>query len=539
MTKEPSSYEFVCRTFHWNIPEFYNIGADVCDRWAMKRNRTAVISVDHRGVQTLSYSHIRSIANRFANVLIGSGAERSDRVAILLPRSLESLLSHVAVFRAGLVAVGLPSSFSAEELEYRILTTGSKAVVTDSAGLTKLEPIRHRLPASIRVYVAAGEDMKGRNVNLESALACASESFTVARTRPDDPAVIAFTTGSTEKPKGVLHAHRAFLAALPLDETFSAPGEVYWTPSDWIWLGGLFPVLAAWRYGMPLLIDRTSRFDPSATFKIIAEHHVRHAVLTPTALKMVRSINAAHPPVRLKSLATGGETLGPDVLGWAEETFGVVVEEMYAQTECTSIAGNNKRLFPVRPGSMGRPVRGHDVQIVDETGKVLERGRPGIIGVRRPDPAIFLGYWNDSEATKKKFAGDFFLTGDIAVQDEDGYLWYVGREDELIKTAGYRVSPLEIESCILEHPSVSLVGVAGVPDPICTQAIKAWVVLKPGMSPSEDLARQIQNYVRTRLAPHQCPRQLRFVTALPRSENGKIIRRALLTLDSAADGAAG
>jgi len=530
MPVRSDSYSQTYSAFRWEIPRFYNIGADVCDRWANGNNLRALICLDGELPQYVSFDEVRRLTNKLANVLIGSGLAAGDRVAILLFRSPQSLIAHVAAFKAGLVSVCLSPLFSETEIEYRLSITESKVVITDSAGFAKLESIKGRL--ELRHVYVIGKNAGGDQ--LDSVLAVASDQFVVAPTRAHDPAVIAFTTGSEGPPKGVLHAHRSFLGALPTFELVHdgppAAGDVYWTPADWSWLGGLFPVLAAWRYGMPVLIDGATRFDPYSAFDLMANYAVRHAFIHPTALKLMRSIRSNQPSLRLLTLLTGGETLGTEILEWARGVFGVEINEVYAQSECTGIAGNNTRLFPVRPGSLGRPIPGHDVRIVDQHGCELGRGQTGIIGVRQPDPAIFLEYWRDPVATKAKFAGEFLLTGDLATQDEQGYLWYAGRSDDLITTAGYRVSPSEIEDCIMKHPSVGLVGVVGVPDTVCTEAIKAWVVLKPGFSPSEDLARDIQRLVRSHLALHQYPRQIRFTDSLPMSANGKIVRRELRAL---------
>jgi acetyl-CoA synthetase len=258
----------------------------------------------------------------------------------------------------------------------------------------------------------------------------------------------------------------------------------------------------------------------------MADHGVRNVFLPPTALKLMRQAGVTiRAPLR--SVGSGGETLGDELLEWGRETFGVTIDEFYGQTECNLVVSNNDALFPVRPGSMGRAVPGHDVRIVDEAGRELPRGQAGNIAVRRPDPVMFLGYWNKPEATAEKFAGDFMLTGDLGRQDEDGYFWYLGRNDDVITSAGYRIGPGEIENCLIKHPAVAMVGVVGVPDPVRTEVVKAWVVLRPGHAPTEALAQELQEFVRARLAAHEYPRHVAFTDALPMTVTGKIIRREL------------
>jgi acetyl-CoA synthetase len=260
----------------------------------------------------------------------------------------------------------------------------------------------------------------------------------------------------------------------------------------------------------------------------MARHRVRNVFLPPTALKLMRQVaDPGRHGVALRSIGSGGESLGAELLDWGRATFGVTINEFYGQTECNLVVGNCASLAPVRPGAMGRAMPGHDVRIVDEAGNELPRGEAGQVGVRRGDPVMFLGYWNNPEATAAKYAGDFLLTGDLARQDADGYFWFVGRSDDLITTAGYRVGPAEIEECLLKHPAVAIAAVIGVPDPIRTESIKAFLVLKPGLVGDADLAREIQDFVKTKLAAHEYPRMVEFVSELPMTTTGKIVRREL------------
>lgn len=252
--------------------------------------------------------------------------------------------------------------------------------------------------------------------------------------------------------------------------------------------------------------------------------------LPPTALKLMRQAGVKHDGVKLRSLLTGGETLGAELLGWVRATFGIDAHEVYGQTENNLVVSSNSRLFPIRPGSMGKTTPGFDVRIVDDSGKELPRGARGILGVRQPTPSTMLGYWDNPAATAKKYAGGFLLTGDLGIQDDDGYFWYVSREDDVITSAGYRIGPSEIENSLMKHPAVGMAAVVGIPDPIRTEAIKAWIVLRPGFVASDALAREIQDFVKTQLAAYEYPRHVQFAESLPMTATGKVLRRELRAL---------
>jgi len=533
MLHKAASYEEVVGGFRWQVPEFYNIGVDVCDRHATGAGRLALIFQDESGaVRRYSFDDIKALSNRFANVLTAHGLARGDRLGILLPQAPETAVAHVAAYKAGLIAVPLFTLFGEDALEYRLSNSGAAALVTDRAGLAKIAAIRDRLPALRHVYAIDGPESGTHD--FAALLARASDAFVPLATRADDPALIIYTSGTTGNPKGALHAHRVLLGHLPgvelPHEFFPQKGDLFWTPADWAWIGGLIDVLLpSWHHGMPVLAYRARKFDPDEAFALMAGHGVRNVFLPPTALKLMRQSDGGgrRPGLALRTVASGGETLGGELLDWGRVTFGLTVNEFYGQTECNLLVGNAARLFPVRPGSMGRAIPGHDIRIVDPEGRPVARGETGLVGVRRPDPVMFLEYWGNPAATAAKFAGEFLITGDLARQDADGYFWFVGRTDDLITSAGYRIGPAEIEDCLMKHPAVALAAAIGVPDALRTELVKAFLVLKPGRAASADLAREIQEFVKVRLAAHEYPRLVEFVDALPMTTTGKIIRRAL------------
>ncbi len=536
MSSLAGSYEELRSRFRWEVPEHYNIGVDVCDRHARGDGRLALLFVDEGGssAQRFSFDRLKALSNRFANVVTAAGLVRGSRLGILLPQVPETAVAHVGAFKAGLVTVPLFTLFGEEALEFRLRDSGAQALVTDEPGFEKVRAIRDRLPELRLVYVTGAGAGEG-SIRLDTALERASDAFAPVPTRADEAAVLIYTSGTTGNPKGALHAHRVLLGHLPGVEMphrfFPRSGDLFWTPADWAWIGGLFDVLLpSWHHGVPVLAHRARKFEPDAAARLVVEHGVRNVFFPPTALKLMRRANLAPMPGKLRSIGSGGETLGEELLEWGREIFGVTIDEFYGQTECNLVVSNNDMLFPVRPGSMGRAVPGHDVRVVDRDGREVVRGEVGVIAVRRPDPVMFLGYWNDPGATSAKFAGDLLLTGDLARQDEEGHFWFLGRDDDLITSAGYRIGPAEIENCMLRHPAVAMVAVVGVPDPVRTAVVKAWVVLKPGHEPSDAVARELQEFVRTRLAAHEYPRLVSFTDALPMTATGKIIRRELRKL---------
>ncbi|QRG06023.1 acyl-CoA synthetase [Xanthobacter dioxanivorans] len=524
-------YAGLVRAFSWVIPARFNMGVACADAHADGSGKPALIFVEESGaVRTYSFDHLKALTNRFANALVARGLSAGDRVAVFLPQAPETAIAHIAAFKAGMISVPLFTLFGDEALEFRLQASGARALVTDLGGLAKLERVRDRLPDLAHVFVIGADS--GGAASFDAVLEKASDRFTPVDTGPDDPGIIIFTSGTTGNPKGALHGHRVLPGHLPciqfVHQYMPQPGDLHWTPADWAWIGGLFDVLFPSLYlGVPVLAHRAKKFDPDAAMALMADHQVRNVFLPPTALKLLRQADVRHSGLKLRSLLTGGETLGAELGAFVQERLGVEAREIYGQTECNLVVGSNSSFFPIRPGAMGKAIPGHDVRIVDEHGRELPRGEEGHIGIRRGDPVMMLEYWKNPQATAQKYAGDFLLTGDMGRQDEEGYLWYVGRSDDVITSAGYRIGPGEIENCILKHPAVALVAVVGVPDPLRTEAVKAWVVPKPGVVPSEALAAEIQDFVKTRLSAHEYPRHVIFTDTLPMTATGKILRREL------------
>ncbi len=534
MLNPGNSYEEVYRSFRWQIPDLYNIGVDICDKNAHKGQRTALIYEKDTGeVEIFTFQDLKRFSNRLANAFDALGLQPGDRVGILLPQSPETAIGHIATYKIGGIAVPLFTLFGSDALTYRLADSEAKVVITDSANLDKVLGIHADLPHLQRIIAVHGGKGKGI-VDFWECIRKGADNYTPFATRADDPALIIYTSGTTGPPKGALHAHRTLLGHLPGVEFphnfFPQPDDLFWTPADWAWIGGLIDVLfPSWHHGIPVLAYRARKFDPEFAFYLMAKHNVRNAFLPPTALKMMRQVKdpGRRHAFQLRSVGSGGETLGAELLDWGRETLGVTVNEFYGQTEANLVVGNCAQIMTIRPGSMGRAIPGHIVEIVDDEGCRLPAETVGNVAIRSPDPVMFLKYWNNAEATRNKFVDPWCLTGDIGRRDLDGYLWFVGRQDDLITSAGYRIGPGEIEDCLIKHPAVAMAAVIGVPDTLRTETIKAFIVLKSGIEGNAELKGDIQNHVRERLAAHEYPRSIAFVHELPMTATGKIIRKEL------------
>ncbi len=534
MLPDIRDYDRLYAEFRWQIPGDYNIGIDVCDRWAARDpRRLAIVHVHPDGRHDdISFGWLKEQSDRLANVLRAHGIARGDRVAILLPQMPEVVVAHVAVYK--LAAVALPTAllFGPDAIAYRLQNSGARAIITNAQGVAKLAGIRAEVPA-LRLVLnvdGAGEGAE----DFAAMLARASPAFTPALTTPDDPAMMIYTSGTTGQPKGALHGHRVLPGHLPGVEMphdfFPQPGDVFWTPADWAWAGGLLDaLLPSLHHGVPVVARKFDKFDPEEAYALMARHGVRNAFIPPTALRMLRAAPSprGRHDVRLRTIGSGGESLGAETYEWGKAAFGLTINEFYGQTECNLVLSSCALLNVSRPGAIGKPVPGHTLAVIDAQGRPVGPGELGQIAVKRPDPVMFIEYWGRPQATRDKFIGDWMTTGDQGMVDDDGYFHFVGRDDDVITSSGYRIGPGEIEDCLIRHPAVSLAAVVGKPDPVRTEIVKAFVVLKPGQAPNDTLAAELQDFVRTRLAAHEYPREVAFIDQMPMTTTGKIIRRLL------------
>jgi len=527
-------YDELYRQFRWQVPARFNIGVDACDRWAaIDARRLAILAVQSDGhTQEISYGWLKETSNRLANALRAHGIGRGDRVAILLPQAPEVAAIHIAVYKLAAIALPLAMLFGADAISYRLQNSGAKALITNAQGLAKLASIRAEVPGIELILSIDGPETG--TLGFHETLARASADFTPEPTTPDDPAMMVYTSGTTGQPKGALHGHRVLLGHLPGIEThhefFPQPSDRIWTPADWAWAGGLLNVLLPGLYcGVPVVARRFDRFDPEEAFALMARHGVRNAFIPPTALRMLRS--APNPQgrhdIRLRTVGSGGEALGAETYEWGKSALGLTINEFYGQTECNLVLSGCGAIGVSRPGAIGKPVPGHTVAVIRPDGKRTAVGEVGQIAMRRPDPVMFLEYWDRPEATREKFIGDWMTTGDQGLVDDDGYFHFVGRDDDVITSSGYRIGPTEIEDCLIKHPAVALAAVVGKPDAVRTEIVKAFIVLKPTHAPSDALAADIQAFVKMRLSGHEYPREVAFIDELPMTTTGKVIRRLL------------
>jgi acetyl-CoA synthetase len=440
----------------------------------------------------------------------------------------------------GAIALPLSHLFGPEALEYRINHAEACVALVEPTTLASLWAVKDRLPSLRHVIGVAGARESGV-LAYEDLLSRSSARYVPAETSCDDPAIIIYTSGTTGAPKGALQGHRSIIGNLSgfvhSHDFFPKRGDMFWSPADWAWAGGLFDaLLPSWYFGMPILGYR-GRFDAERAYDLLERYGIRNSFLFPTALKLM--MKAVPRPrerysLNLRSVMSAGEAVGTALIEWAREELGVTLNEMFGQTEINYVVGNCQSAWPVKPGSIGRPYPGHRVAVIDEHGNELPPGELGEIAIhRKGDPVFFLEYWKNPQATRDKFIGEWGCTGDQAKRDADGYLWYQGRSDDVIKSAGYRIGPAEIESCLVRHPAVANAAVIGKDDEARGAIVKAFIVLQPGHPPSEGLKEDIQKHVRGRLAPYEYPREIEFIAALPMTTTGKVQRKELRRLEEA------
>lgn len=515
--------------FRWDIPARFNIAERCCDSWALAEpDRLAVRHVRADGARVdWTFGQLKRASDGLAASLRARGVVRGDRVAVLLAQCPEVLITHMAAYKLGAVALPMFTLFGSDALAYRLSDSGARALVTDAANLDKVLDLQPDLPELREIYCLepAAAPVWSFWEEVET-----SHDFVAVETLAEDPAFLIYTSGTTGAPKGVLHAHRALIGHLPSIEAhhegFPMTADVGWTPADWAWIGGLMDMaMPCLYYGVPQISHRMRKFDPDQAFRLIADEAARCLFLPPTALKLMRQARVPDD-LNVRSVGSGGEALGADLLEWGREKLRAPINEIYGQTECNLVLASCAGSMPVRPGSMGQAVPGHDVAVIDGDGQAVPDGEVGEVAVRAPDPVMFLRYWGQPEKTAERYTGDWMRTGDLGRRDTEGYFWYVSRDDDVITSAGYRIGPVEIEACLTGHPDVVMAAVVGVPDALRTEAVKAFVVLRDG-AVWDGLAETLVARVRSKISPHLAPRFVERIDALPMTATGKIMRRAL------------
>jgi acetyl-CoA synthetase len=549
----PDQYAQLYEDFRWHVPTEFNIADVCCHRWAQDggRERIALICEDGSGsVERMSYAELHAQANRLSNLYAELEVPRFARVAIILPQRVEAAIAHMACYQSALVAMPMSILFGPDALEYRLQDSQATVAIVDAAALPNLEQIRARCPSLKHVLAI---DCRGKNgskklLDWRESLADYESEFQPQKTKSTDPAILIYTSGTTGSPKGALLPHCALIGNLTgfvaSQNWFPQEGDVFWSPADWAWTGGLMDALLPTLYFGKPIVGYRGRFSAETAFRLLEKHAVTNTFLFPTALKMMMKAEP-HPTekfnLNLRAIMSAGESVGEAVFAWCQKALGVTVNEMFGQTEMNYIVGNSADKWLAKPGSMGRPYPGHRVAIIDENGIEVAPGVTGEVALHRtdihgtPDPIFFSEYLNNRAATSAKYTGDWCRTGDLASMDEDGYLWYQGRADDMFKAAGYRIGPSEIENCLVKHESVANVAVVPKPDAERGNLVKAFIVPTAGTPrDAESIARLIadlQDHVRGKLAPYEYPKEIEFVDELPMTTTGKIQRRVLRMLE--------
>ena len=543
-------YDSLYQSFRWLVPEDCNIAQLCCGRWAAQpehAQRSAIVVDDAiDGPRTISYAMLQRDANRLSHVLRSLGVHVGTRVALVMPQRPEVAVAHISCQQLGAIAMPLSVLFGPEAIEYRLQDSEAEVAIVDASALPAIDAARSTCPAL--KHVIALDQQRHDLIDWHSALKHASDSFTPVATRAHDPAILIYTSGTTGSPKGALIPQAALIGNLPgfvaSQNWFPQEGDVFWSPADWAWTGGLMDALLPTLYFGRTIIASRARFSAEHAFELMERHGVTNTFLFPTALKMMMKA-VPHPrqryQLKLRAIMSAGEAVGDAVFQWTQAALGVTVNEMFGQTEANYLVGNCALYWPARPGSMGKPYPGHRVAVLDEAGRPAGVGQIGEVGLHRydihgePDPVIFNGYWRRAAASTEKYRGDWLMTGDLAELDADGYLWYRGRADDMFKAAGYRIGPSEIENCLVKHPAVANAAVVPKPDAERGNLVKAFVVLTPetprGTQHDAALVQALQQHVRGRLAPYEYPKEIEFIDALPMTTTGKVQRKVLRTLE--------
>ncbi len=548
-------HESMVRGFRWKVPQHFNIADVCCARWAEETPDAVALYSEHADGTTahITYGELQAQANRLSHALQRRGVEPGDRVAIVLPQRVETAIAHMAVYQLGAVAMPLSMLFGPDALAFRLQDSEAGLAIVDDGAADNLALARLHCPM-LQTVIGVGAAQGRCDADWDTLVAREPGQFTARITQADDAAILIYTSGTTGPPKGAVLPHRALIGNLSgfvcSQNWFPQRGDVFWSPADWAWTGGLMDALLPTLYFGHPIVGYRGRFTPEKAFDLMTRYGVTNTFLFPTALKaMMKAVPTPrrHHALKLRAIMSAGESVGEAVFDYCRSQLGITLNEMFGQTEINYVIGNCGQFldhagspaggWPARRGSMGRAYPGHRVAVIDEAGEICPTGTPGDVAVHRRDlhgdldPIFFLGYWRNPEATQGKFTGDprdsWCRTGDTAIVDDDGYFWYRGRSDDMFKAAGYRIGPNEIENCLIQHPSVVNAAVVPKPDAERGATVKAFVVLTAGMAGSGDLVRALQAHVRGKLAPYEYPKEIEFVDELPMTTTGKVQRRVL------------
>lgn len=538
------NYEETYKKFKWSDVygevEWFdgklNIAHEAVDRHAnsWRKNKVALyLERENETSEKYTFLEMKHLSNKFANVLKALGIKKGDRVFIFLPRIPELYISFIGILKTGAIAATLFSAFGPEALRDRLKDSGARAVITNSELKARLYEVKGELPELEYVILTDEENPKEGEVSYAEEMKKASRNFAVEKMAPEDSSFMLYTSGTTGKPKGVVHTHAAIVqqhitAKWVLDVHEE---DIFWCTADPGWVTGIaYGILGSWSNGASSLVYE-GRFDAAKWYSLIEKYSVSAWYTAPTAVRMLMKAGEELPKKydlrSLRYICSVGEPLNPEAIRWGIKVFGLPIYDNWWQTETGGILISNYLSMPIKHGSMGKPFPGIAAAIIDENGNVLPPGGEGELAIVHPWPAMMKSIWKNEEKYKSYFKGRWFLTGDRAYVDKDGYFWFVGRADDVIKTSGHRIGPFEVESALIEHPAIAEAGVIGKPDPVRGEIIKAFVTLYEGYAPSEELKEDIKNFVKKRLAAHAAPREIEIVDVLPKTRSGKIMRRVL------------
>lgn len=537
-------YDALFSSFTWLVPSQFNIAQVCCHRWGESTadaRRIAIFYEDETGHREVwTYARLAEAVNQFSNGLTRMGVNPGDRVAVVLGQRPETVVAQMAIFSVGATLVPLSALFGPEALAMRLADSGARVAVVDASTSSTLLGIADQC-RELRQIVGIGFT-DDRTMSWRSLLARQSSTFRPVTTRASDPAILLYTSGTTGAPKGALLSHAVLIGNLPgfvaSQNWFPKQGDVFWSPADWAWTGGMMDALLPTLYFGHPIVGAAGRFSPERAYELMERYQVTNAFLFPTALKlMMKTVPKPREyyQLALRALMSAGESVGQTVFEWCRDALGVIPNEMFGQTEMNYLVGNSHERWPAKPGSMGRPYPGHQVEVIDDNGNTVAPGEIGEVALNRfdihghPDPILFNGYWRNEAATLAKFTGDWCRTGDLAHRDEDGYLWYAGRADDVFKSSGYRIGPGEIENCLLGHPAVANAAVVPKPDAERGAVVKAYVVLTADSEHTDRdaLTATLQAHVRDRLAPYEYPKEIEYIEELPMTTSGKVQRNVL------------
>ena len=546
-------------SFVWDVPTQFNIAEMCLHRWARETPQAVAIVHDLGDGRSAphTYAALQDESRRLSNALAALGVRRGDRVAVIMPQRPQMAVALMATLQMGAVALPLSTLFGPEALQSRLHDSGARVALVDDGALATIAALRAECPA-LETVIGTGPGTMRCDLAWDTVVASQDAAFDTVATHADDAAFLIYTSGTTGPAKGAMIPHRALIGNLSgfvASQNWFVGDGPFWSPADWTWTGGLWDALMPTLYLGRTIVAFGGRFDADFALKLMVRHGVTHTFLFPTAIKAMMRVapdpRASHPGLKLKAIMSAGEAVGEGVFAYCRDQLGVVVNEMFGQTEMNYVVGNCGSWldadghahagWPPRPGSMGRPYPGHRVAVIDDDGHECARGEVGDIAIHpldihgARDPIFFLGYWNNERATHAKFTGAPFeswcRTGDRAVMDVDGYLWYHGRSDDQFKSSGYRIGPTEIEDCLARHPAVAQVAVVPKPDAERGAVVKAFVIPAAGVAPDATLVEELQQLVRSRLAPYETPKDIEFVATLPMTTTGKLQRNVLRQLE--------